>query len=83
MTESSAAKSFASQRGLKRMRHLEVKELWIQEEICRGRLKIGKILGTENPADILTKYLGRQDISDGCCRMNVEVVYLKPLEDWK
>ena len=35
-TDSSAAKSFASQRGLKRIRHLEVKELWIQEEICRG-----------------------------------------------
>ena len=29
MTDSSAAKSFVSQRGLKRMRHLEVKELWI------------------------------------------------------
>ena len=75
LTDSSAAKSFASQRGLKRMRHLEVKELWLQEEVCRGRIQIGKIAGTENPADILTKFLGRQDIMDACLWMNVEIVY--------
>ena len=79
MTDSSAAKSFASQRGLKRMRHLEVKELWIQEEICRGRLRIGKILGSENPADILTKFLGRQDVLEGCQRMNVEIIHLESI----
>ena len=75
-TDSSAAKSFASQRGLKRMRHLEVTELWLQEEVCRGRLQIGKIAGTENPADILTKFLGRQDVLDACLRMNVEIEHI-------
>ena len=36
-TDSSAAKSFASQRGLGRMRRIEVKDLWLQEAICRSR----------------------------------------------
>ena len=72
-TDSSAAKSFASQRGLKRIRHLEVKELWIQEEICRGRLRVEKILGTENPANICTKFFGKQDLVDACWGMNVDI----------
>ena len=75
LTDSSAAKSFASQRGLGRMRHLEVKGLWIQEEICRGRLKLEKIAGTENPADVLTKFLGRKEVREACLGMNVEVIH--------
>ena len=34
-TDSSAANGFSSQRGLGRMRHLDVKELWLQEAVCR------------------------------------------------
>ena len=73
-TDSSAAKSFASQRGLKRIRHLEVKALWIQEEICRGRIRVEKVLGTENPANICTKFLGCQELRDACWGMNVEMM---------
>ena len=54
-TDSSAAKGFSSQRGLGRMRHLEVKELWLQEAVCRGRLRLCKVKGDENPADVFTK----------------------------
>ena len=75
LTDSSAAKSFASQRGLGRMRHLAAKGLWIQEEICRSRLKLEKIAGTENPADVLTKFLGRKEVSEACLGMNVEIVH--------
>ena len=73
-TDSSAAKGFASQRGLGRMRHLEVKDLWLQEAVCRGRLRLCKIKGEENPADIFTKYLGRADVEVGCSRMSIEIV---------
>ena len=36
-TDSAAAKSFASTRGLGRMRHIEVRELWLQELVQKGR----------------------------------------------
>ena len=55
-TDSSVAKSFVATRGLGRMRHLEVKLLWLQEAVQKGRLIVGKVRGTVNIADALTKY---------------------------
>ena len=72
-TDSAAAKSYASQRGLGRMRHIEVKDLWLQEATCRGRLKLRKVEGRNNPADICPKFLSRKELEDGCARLNVEV----------
>ena len=73
-TDSSAAKSFASQRGLGRMRHIEVKDLWLQEAIRRSRLRVVKIRGEEKPAVVFTKYLSAADTELQCARMNVELV---------
>ena len=55
-TDSSVAKSFVATRCLARMRHLEVKLLWLQECVRRGRVSVGKIVGSINVADALTKY---------------------------
>ena len=33
-TDSSAAKSFVSRRGLGRMRHIEIRDLWLQKEVA-------------------------------------------------
>ena len=74
MTDSLAAKSFFSQRGVGQMRHIEVQNLWLQEAICRGRVRIEKIRGDENPADPFTKYLGTLDAKSQCARMSVELV---------
>ena len=38
VTDSNAAKSFSSTRGLGRMRYVEVKDLWLQELVQKGRL---------------------------------------------
>lgn len=57
-TDSSVAKSFVSTRGLGKMRHLEVKLLWLQECVRRGKLLVGKVSGSANVADALTKYQG-------------------------
>ena len=35
-TDSSAAKSFVARRGLGRMRHIEVRDLWLQQEVLEG-----------------------------------------------
>ena len=55
-TDSSVAKSFVATRGLGKMRHLEVKLLWLQEAVQSGRLVVGRVKGTANVADALTKY---------------------------
>ena len=54
-TDSSAAKSFVCRRGLGRMRHLEIRDLWLQKEIADGKLEVFKVPGDSNPADLMTK----------------------------
>ena len=57
-TDSSAAKSFASRRGLGRMRHVETRHLWLQLEVVTRRVVVVKVRGEENPADVATKFFG-------------------------
>eukprot|EP00974_Lingulodinium_polyedra_P122417 11182751-Lingulodinium_polyedra.AAC.1 len=52
--DSSSAKAFASTRGLGRMRRLEVKDLWLQGLVKNGRVKLQKVRGDLNPADVMT-----------------------------
>ena len=73
-TDSSAAKSFASQRGLGRMRHMEVRKLWLQEEVRQGRVLLAKVRGDANPADLMTKYLNVREVDDRCASLSIEVV---------
>lgn len=73
-TDSSSAKSFASQRGLKRMRHIECKELWLQEAVCRGKVKLMKVDGQRNPADMFTKYLAHAEILKHSQRLGIRVL---------
>jgi hypothetical protein len=56
-TDSSAAKSFASRRGLGKARHIQTRSLWLQQAVADRRVRVRKVAGTVNPADILTKYL--------------------------
>ena len=56
-TGSEAAKQFVNRRGLGRMKDLQIKDLWLQKEAREGRLEIYKILGKDNPSDLMTKIL--------------------------
>eukprot|EP00973_Karenia_brevis_P050641 7032964-Karenia_brevis.AAC.1 len=74
-TDSSAAKSFVCRRGLGKMRHLEIRDLWLQKEVHDGKLVVHKVPGEENPADLMTKILGNRDIDKRLCTMNIFVGY--------
>eukprot|EP00972_Heterocapsa_arctica_P030214 4450896-Heterocapsa_arctica.AAC.1 len=39
------------------MRHLDIKELWLQSEVREGHIEVQHVDGDTNPADILTKQL--------------------------
>ena len=59
LTDASAAIGITRRRGLGRIRHLAVADLWVQDRARSGDLTIKKIPGAENPADLLTKHMPR------------------------
>ena len=80
-TDSSAAKSFVCRRGLGRMRHLDIRNLWLQKEIADGLVEVFKIPGEENPADLMTKILNDREISERLYRLNIEFRGCKRLNE--
>ena len=56
-TDSSAAKGIAFRRGMGRVKHIETRCLWVQDLIGSGKLRVRKVLGETNIADLLTKFL--------------------------
>lgn len=54
-TDSTASIGVCSRQGLGKVRHIDTQVLWIQQRIRNGDLDLYKILGEEDPADILTK----------------------------
>ena len=43
--------------GLGKLRHLNVKYLWLQEHLNGDTMKLQKVAGEQNPADMVTKHL--------------------------
>ena len=62
--DSSAAKSIASRIGLGKVRHMEVKFLWLQEAVKTKKVEVRKVAGTLNPADVLTKPKSYRESAD-------------------
>ena len=58
-SDATAAIAIASRRGLGKVRHIEVCQLWLQERVRRGDITICKVGTHENIADALTKYVTR------------------------
>ena len=65
--DSSAALAIAKRKGAGKLRHINISCLWIQERQGSKELELRKGLGTENPADLMTKHLARQSL-DKCMR---------------
>eukprot|EP00973_Karenia_brevis_P091457 12407518-Karenia_brevis.AAC.1 len=57
------------------MRHLEIRDLWLQKEGYDGKLVVHQVPGEENPADLMTKVLGNKDIDSRLKSMNVCIEY--------
>ncbi len=56
-TDSSSNLAAQCKRGPGRMRHLEVRELWMQDQIRAGTIRLTKIPTADNMADLFTKHL--------------------------
>lgn len=68
--DSSAAIGICRRRGIGRVRHLAVGQLWVQEKLRDGAYSLHKVLGDLNPADILTKNVGRTILDRHVARMS-------------
>ena len=62
-TDATTGKSIATRRGLGKVRHISVNELWIQEKVSTGIITILQIKNKFNPADLLTKHLSKDEIA--------------------
>ena len=63
MTDSSAAKGMASRKGLGKVRHVEVNQLWVQQKVGSGEIELRKVEGVNNLADALNKYVEQDGIN--------------------
>ena len=59
-SDSTSAVRTTTKRGPGSMRHLDIKELWLQDEMRSGRITISRITTEDNIADICTKNLPRR-----------------------
>ena len=60
--------------GCGKMRHVEVGNLWIQQAVRTKQIAVKKVLGTDNIAELLTKYLSGEIILKHMREMNFEKV---------
>ena len=68
--DASAALGIIHRKGLGRTRHIDTGLLWIQQTAAEKRLSYGKVLGTDNPADLMTKHLTAAVIARHCSKMS-------------
>ena len=59
LTDATAAIGIARRRGLGKIRHLATADLWVQDRLRRKDFQLVKVLGVDNPADMLTKHLDK------------------------
>ena len=71
LNDATAAIGIARRRGMRRIRYLDVVDLWVQEKFTTGAAQIDKVLGAENPADILTKHVERKLLESALQKMGM------------
>ena len=61
-SDSSSARAVVMRRGPGRLRHMEIRHLWLQDEMRAKRMKMRAVPTADNPADMMTKALGRKSL---------------------
>ena len=73
-TDATAAIGIARRRGMGKIRHLDVTDLWIQEKFNSKLAYLHKVLGTKNPIEIFTKYTDRAILNMALGKVNMHDV---------
>ena len=77
-SDATAAIGICRRKGLGKVRHLATTDLWIQDKVRSRVIDLVKILGTENPADVLTKYVNRQNMESATAKMGLRTLAGRP-----
>ena len=56
------------------MRHLELRDLWLQQQVRERLVEVSKVPGERNPADLMTKILSLADIRIRVADLGMEMV---------
>ena len=60
-TDSGACVGICDRAGSGRIKHLEVRQLWVQEKMAEGRIRVVKVPRLKNPADLMTHHWTRRE----------------------
>ena len=60
--DATAGLGIVSRRGAGRIRHIACPTLWLQQAVQDGRVRLKKVAGTSNPADLGTKFVDKSTI---------------------
>jgi hypothetical protein len=69
--DSSAAIGICNRSGIGKVRHLAVAQLWAQDLVRSKACRLFKVLGTDNPADLMTKPLARTEVDGHLGRLGL------------
>ena len=70
--DSSAVKGILARRGCGKVKHLEVKQLWLQEQVRSGKVDFQKVPRKSNPSDASTHHYTKEDAKKHFKRMGLE-----------
>ena len=73
--DSSTARGIAARQGLGKMRHVDVRYLWLQQQVLHGRLKIESVPTPtkDNWSDLFTKPLDKATVRRCCDGLHFEM----------
>ena len=77
-SDATAAIGIARRKGMGKIRHLDVSDLWIQDKIRSGAIGLSKVDGSKNPADALTKYVDAGILQRSMTSLGLEVRQGRP-----
>ena len=69
--DSSSTLQFICKRGLGRLRHIRIRELWLQDQLRLGTIKLVKIPSQDNVADIMTRRLTPKKFQEQARRLGL------------
>ena len=70
-TDASAARGIALRKGLGKVRHIEVAQLWVRDRVASESLVINNIGTGDNLTDVLTKYVDKRLMDKHTVRMRL------------
>ena len=70
--DSNAGRAMTQRRGVGKMRHIDLRYLWVQQRVARGDVEVERVPGATNPSDMMTKALPEQAASKHLAKLNFQ-----------